>query len=124
MTGRYSIHPVASNPQFLTPLRFNVPNADSYANKVRMADLDLDMADTEEEKRQVEERKSTHIWRGLRLASKKQLSSFDRIEHGRGLEALQPIAPSTEATGDDAVATDSGDRGSIPRDNHQSIEEQ
>ena len=89
-----------------------------------MTDLDLDMADTEEEKRQVGEKKSGYVWRGLRLASKKQLSSFDRIEHGRGLEALQPVTSSTEAMGDDTVPTGSDDRGSVPQDEHQSVEEQ
>lgn len=104
--------------------RFNVPNAESYAKKVRMADLDLDMADTEEEKRQVGERKSNYVWRGLRLASKKQLSSFDRVEHGKGLEALQPVASSIEATGDDNAPTSSDDRVSVPQDEHQGVEEQ
>lgn len=89
-----------------------------------MADLDLDMADTEEEKRQVGERKSNYVWRGLRLASKKQLSSFDRVEHGKGLEALQPVASSIEATGDDNAPTSSDDRVSVPQDEHQGVEEQ
>ncbi|KAH7346129.1 nuclear matrix protein [Pyrenochaeta sp. MPI-SDFR-AT-0127] len=104
--------------------RFNVPNAESYASKVRMTDLDLDMADTEEEKRQVGEKKSNYVWRGLRLASKKQLSSFDRIEHGRGLEALQPVTSSIEATGDDTAPTSSDDRVSVPQNEHESVEEQ
>lgn len=89
-----------------------------------MTELDLDMADTEEERRQVGEKKSSHVWRGLRLASKTQLSSFDRIEHGKGLEALQPVASSIEAMGDDAAPIGSDDRGSVPQDEHQSVEEQ
>ncbi len=89
-----------------------------------MADLDLEMADTEAEKRQVGEKKSTHIWRGLRLASKKQLSSFDRIEHGKGLEALQPAAASVEDTGDDGGTTSVEDKGTVSQDNPQSVEEQ
>lgn len=89
-----------------------------------MTDLDLDMADTEEEKREVGEKKSSYVWRGLRLASKKQLSSFDRIEHGKGLEALQPVTSSIEATGDDTAPNASDDRGSVPQDEHQSVEEQ
>jgi THO complex subunit 1 len=90
-----------------------------------MTDLDLDMADTEEEKRQLEEKKSNHVWRGLRLASKSQLSSFDRIEHGKGLEALQPVASSIEATGVDAAPNASEDQGSVvPQDEHPSIVEE
>ncbi|KAF1842021.1 nuclear matrix protein [Cucurbitaria berberidis CBS 394.84] len=104
--------------------RFNVPNAESYANQVRMTDLDMDMADTEGEKRQVGEKKSSYVWRGLRLASKKQLSAFDRIEHGRGLEALQPVTSSTEAMDDGTAPSASDDRGSAPQDEHQSVEEQ
>ncbi|KAL1799709.1 hypothetical protein ACET3X_000051 [Alternaria dauci] len=104
--------------------RFNVPNAESYAKKVKMTDLDLEMADTEEEKRQAGEKKSSYVWRGLRLASKTQLSSFDRIEHGKGLEALQPAASSIEATGVDAAPTTSDEQAVIPQDEHQSVEEQ
>ena len=101
-----------------------MPNADSYAKKVKMTELDLDMADADDEKRQLEEKKSSHVWRGLRLASKTQLSSFDRIEHGKGLEALQPVISSTEATGVDVAPTGSDEQGSVPQDEHQGVEEQ
>ncbi|KAI4656147.1 hypothetical protein J4E93_000866 [Alternaria ventricosa] len=104
--------------------RFNVPNAESYAKKVKMTDLDLEMTDAEDEKRQAGEKKSSYIWRGLRVASKTQLSSFDRIEHGKGLEALQPATSSIEATGVDAAPTASDDQGALPQDEHQSVEEQ
>ncbi|CAN9175277.1 unnamed protein product [Alternaria alternata] len=104
--------------------RFNVPNAESYAKKVKMTDLDLEMTDAEDEKRQAGDKKSSYVWRGLRLASKTQLSSFDRIEHGKGLEALQPATSSIEATGVDAAPTTSDDQGVIPQDEHQSVEEQ
>lgn len=85
-----------------------------------MTELDLEMADTEEEKQQVGERKSSYVWRGLRLASKKQLSAFDKIEHGKGLEALQPATTAPEMTGDESAPTD---RGPIPQDEAQSVEE-
>jgi THO complex subunit 1 len=88
-----------------------------------MTDLDLDMADTEEEKQQVGEKKSSYVWRGLRLASKKQLSAFDKMEHGKGLEALQPVTTSTEATSHDNAPTASDDRGLVPHEEHQSVEE-
>ena len=101
-----------------------MPNAESYAKKVRMTVLDLDMADTDEEKRRLGEKQSGHVWRGLRLASKKQLSSFDNIQHGKGLEALQPVNSSIEATGVDAAPTASDDQGPAPQDQHQSVEEQ
>jgi THO complex subunit 1 len=91
--------------------RFDVPNAQSYANKIRMADMDLEMAETEEEKRQVAEKKYSYVWKGLRLASKKELSLFDRIEHGKGLEALQPATSSIVAEGDDTTPTVLDDKG-------------
>ena len=119
----YSVRPTDDPRQVLTAVRFNVPNAESYAKKVRMTDLDLDMADTEEEKQQVGEKKSSYIWRGLRLASKKQLSAFDKMEHGKGLEALQPVTTSTEATSHDTAPTASDDRGLVPHEEHQSVEE-
>jgi THO complex subunit 1 len=89
-----------------------------------MTDLDLEMADTDEEKRQLAGKKSSYVWKGLRLASKKQLSSFDRIEHGKGLEALQPAASSIEVTGDDTAPILSDDRGLDPQEEHHSVEEQ
>lgn len=107
--------------QLLTPARTKVPDAESYADKVRMTDMDLEMPGTEEEKRELMGKKSSYVWKGLRLASKKQLSSFDRIEHGKGLEALQPANPSTEANDgpDDRGAAD-------PQadSEHHSVEEQ
>jgi THO complex subunit 1 len=108
----------------LTPVRSSVPNAESYATKVRTTDLDMEMADTEEEKRQLTGKKSSYIWKGLRLASKKQLSSFDKIEHGKGLEALQPANSSIEATGDDTAPPIPDDKGPAPQEEHHSAEEQ
>ena len=119
-----SVRPIDIAPQFLTFVRSSVPNAESYRNKVRMTDLDMEMADTEEEKRQLTGKKSSHVWKGLRLASKKQLSSFDRIEHGKGLEALQPANSSIEATGDDTAPPIPDDRGPDPQEGHHSAEEQ
>jgi THO complex subunit 1 len=124
LTGMFSFQPIDVPIQLLTPVRFNVPNAESYATKVRVTDLDLEMADTEEEKRQVAGKKSSYAWKGLRLASKKQLSLFDRIEHGKGLEALQPAASSIGATGDDNAPIPPDDKGADPQEEHQSVEEQ
>lgn len=118
------VRPTYAPVQSLTLVRFNVPNAESYANKVRMTDMDLDMAGTDEEKRQVRDKKSSYVWKGLRLASKKQLRSFDRIEHGKGLEALQPATSSVETTGDDTASTVPDDRGLYAHEEHQSVEEQ
>lgn len=84
-----------------------------------MSELDLDIADAEEEKRQLEEKKTSNTWRGLRLASKDRLSSFDRLEHGKGLERLfQPVTSSIEATGDDNAPTAPEDRDCVPQEEH------
>jgi THO complex subunit 1 len=122
---RYVIRPTEDIPkQLLTSVRSNVLNAESYATKVRMTDLDLEMADTDEEKRELTGKKSSYVWKGLRLASKKQLGSFDRIEHGKGLEALQPASSSIEATGDGTAPTITDDGGLDPQEEHHSVEEQ
>jgi THO complex subunit 1 len=97
---------------------FTPPSAESYAKTIQMADLDLEMASTEEEKRQLEEKKSSNTWRGLRLASKNRLSSFDKP--GKGLEPLQP-GTSIEAAGEDNAPTAPEVRDSVPP---QSVEEQ
>ncbi|KAF2016265.1 hypothetical protein BU24DRAFT_346476 [Aaosphaeria arxii CBS 175.79] len=98
--------------------RFSTPSAESYATKIRMTELDLDMVTSDEEKRQLEESKTSNSWRGLRLASKSRLSSFDRLEHGKGLERLFQPVTSIEAAGE----TDGRD--SVPQEQHQSVEEQ
>lgn len=106
--------------------RFEAPSADSYASKVRMTELDLDMVTSDEERRQLEERKTSNTWRGLRLASKYRLSSFDRLEHGKGLERLFQPVTSTEAAGEERDSAPNGPEGrdSVPQEQHQSVEEQ
>jgi THO complex subunit 1 len=119
-----SLRPIDVLMQLLTPVRFNVPNAESYAARVLTADLNVEKADTDDQKHESASQRSSDIWKGLRLASKNQLSSFDRIEHGKGLEALQPAASSTEATGDGPAPTVPDDRGADPQEEHHSAEEQ
>lgn len=82
------------------------------------------MAESEEEKRQLEEKKTSVTWRGLRLASVDQLTSFDRLEHGKGLERLFQPVTSIEATGDDNAPTVPEDRDVVPQEEHPSVEEQ
>lgn len=108
----------------LTPDRFNTPSAETYAKKVKMIDLDLEMANTDAEKRELEEKKSSYIWRGLRAASQKQLSLFDKIEHGKGLEALQPAPSQVEIAGDNTAPTVPEDRDAAPQEEQHSVEEQ
>ena len=108
----------------LTPSRFNAPSAETYAKKVKMINLDLEMANTGAEKRELEEKKSSYIWRGLRAASQKQLSSFDKLEHGKGLEAFQPAPSLAEIAGDNTAPTVPEDRDAAPQEEQHSVEEQ
>ncbi|KAF2267932.1 nuclear matrix protein [Lojkania enalia] len=104
--------------------RFTLPSAELYQQKNQTIELDLEMVTSEEERRQLEGGKTSNTWRGLRLASKDRLSSFDRVEYGKGLERLfQPVS-SIEAASEDNAATASEGRDSVPQEQHQSVEEQ
>lgn len=107
----------------LTSVRFNAPSAETYAKKVKMIDSELGMAKTDTEKRELEEKKSSLIWRGLRAASQKQLSSFDKIEHGKGLEALQPVIVQAEIAGDNTAPAATEGRDTAPQEEQHSVEE-
>lgn len=90
-----------------------------------MSELDLDMAASEEEKRQMEERKTSNTWRGLRLASKQRLSTLDRPDQGKGLERLFQPVTSTETAGEEQSSTTGPEeRDPVPQEQHQSVEEQ
>ncbi|KAF2997600.1 hypothetical protein E8E13_003209 [Curvularia kusanoi] len=104
--------------------RFNIPSAETYAKKVKMIDLDLEMANSDAEKRELAEKKSSYVWRGLRAASQNQLSSFERIEHGKGLEAVEPISSQAEIAGDNTASTVPEDRDAAPLEEQHSFEEQ
>ena len=86
-----------------------------------MADLDLELATSEEERLQLEEKKSSNIWRGLRLASKNRPSLSDRPEHGKGVERLVQPGTSIEAAGEDNAPTTPEVRDPVPQ---QETEEQ
>lgn len=89
-----------------------------------MIELDLEMANSDAEKRDLEDKKSSYIWRGLRAASQNQLSSFDKIEHGKGLESsLQPISSQAEIAGDNTAPTVPEDRDAAPPEEPHSFEE-
>lgn len=103
--------------------RFTAPSVESYAKKVQTSELDLEMAASEDEKRQLEERKTSNTWRGLRLASKQRLSTLDRP--GKGLERLFQPVTSTEAAGEEQSSTTGPEeRDPVPQEQHQSVEEQ
>ncbi|KAF2653256.1 hypothetical protein K491DRAFT_603281 [Lophiostoma macrostomum CBS 122681] len=115
--------------------RFTAPSIESYADKIRASDvlieLDQGLSRLDENTRQEEEKKTSNMWRGLRLASKNRLSSFDRLEHGKGLERLFQPVTSIEAAGEDnalPTAPESApnvmSRDPVPQEQVQSVEEQ
>jgi THO complex subunit 1 len=61
-------------------------------------DLDLDMAQTEEDKDAAVRSKDSKIWRILRLSAKSKLAAFDKIEDGKNLKILFEAPQPTEGT--------------------------
>lgn len=55
---------------------------------VQNVDLDIEMANTEEEKKQLEDQKMSKTWRALRLMSKTKLDLFDKVNDGNNLECF------------------------------------
>ena len=105
-------------------IRFIKPSPATYMERIQTIKQKFGSAISEEEKRQLEEEKTSSTWRGLRLASKDQLSSFDSLEQGKDVKRLFQPDNSIEATGDDNAPTAPEDRDPIPQVEHHSVEEQ
>ncbi|KAJ5096195.1 hypothetical protein NUU61_005551 [Penicillium alfredii] len=75
--------------------RFSVPAADSFIMGIMDDEMDLDMAQSQEEKENAARAKTSKAWRVLRLSVKSKLGAFDKIEDGNNLKALfeTPAAP-------------------------------
>jgi THO complex subunit 1 len=67
--------------------RFSLPKAETLIQQLAEVELDLEMA-TEEEKRPLQESKATKTWKTLRIASRSNLSGFDKVQNGTGLDGL------------------------------------
>lgn len=61
-------------------------------------ELDIDMAQSKEDKDNALRSKASKIWRILRLSSRNKLAAFDKIDDGKNLKALfeTPSPPSSE----------------------------
>ncbi|KAF2232517.1 hypothetical protein EV356DRAFT_560474 [Viridothelium virens] len=70
------------------PDRWKIPTIESFVKDAETIDLDLEMADSEEEKKTLEETKLGKTWRALRIASGTNLAQIDKIDDGRNLKAL------------------------------------
>lgn len=65
--------------------RFTKPSPQEYTTKIETADQE---APDEEDSREPEVKVTSSTWRGLRLASRDQLSLFDKFSHADGLKSL------------------------------------
>ncbi|KIW08110.1 uncharacterized protein PV09_01047 [Verruconis gallopava] len=73
------------------PHKSDLPDAYSLVRDVQNVDLDIDMAATDEEKKDLEDQKMSKTWRALRLMSKTKLGLFDKVDDGNNLECfIQP----------------------------------
>lgn len=68
--------------------RYSVPAADTFMMSMLDDDMDIDMAQSQDEKDAALRSKSSKSWRILRLSAKTKLAAFDRIDDGKNLKAL------------------------------------
>ena len=68
--------------------RFSVPAADSLMMGIMDDEMDIDMAQTPDDRETAQRSKSSKAWRILRLSVKSKLAAFDGIEDGNNLKAL------------------------------------
>ncbi|KAJ5580049.1 uncharacterized protein N7459_006034 [Penicillium hispanicum] len=88
--------------------RFSVPAADSLMMGIMDDEMDIDMAQTSDDKETAQRSKSSKTWRVLRLSAKSKLAAFDKIDDGNNLKALfeSPAAPTeTPQPGEGADGT-------------------
>lgn len=85
--------------------RYTAPSAESLWQKIEADDLDMDFANTDEEKEQLQESKASKTWRALRLASRHRLDRFEKIDvDGKNLKRLfeQEVIEEGSGAGKDA----------------------
>jgi len=64
-----------------------VPSLDEYYKGIQGDELDMDFATTDEEKREIDERKAGRVWRALR-GSGRRFVLCEKIQYGSNLRAL------------------------------------
>ena len=72
----------------LTLARYAIPTLESFKGSIAEDELDIEMAQTDEEKALATNTRASKLWRALRIASKSKLNLFDQIDDGNNLEAL------------------------------------
>ncbi|KAL9094713.1 MAG: hypothetical protein Q9165_002983 [Trypethelium subeluteriae] len=91
--------------------RWKIPTVESFVKEAEMIELDLEMADSEEEKTTLEEAKLGKTWRALRIASGTNLAQIDKIDDGRNLKALlstEALVNNTKDGGEGMAETTNG----------------
>lgn len=78
--------------------RYSVPPADTFMMSMLDDDMDIDMAQSQDDKDAALRSKHSKTWRILRLSAKTKLAAFDRIDDGKNLNALFESAPAPTET--------------------------
>lgn len=89
---------LASLDRLKEPGRFSVPAPDSIMMGIMDDELDIDMAQSKEDKDNALQSKASKTWRVLRLSSRSKLAAFDKIDDGKNLKALFEAPTSTESS--------------------------
>ncbi|PYI12070.1 THO complex subunit Tho1 [Aspergillus sclerotiicarbonarius CBS 121057] len=89
---------VAGLERLKEPERFSVPAADSLMLGIMDDELDIDTAQTKEDKEYATRSKASKTWRILRLSAKSKLAAFDKIEDGKNLKILFETAQQSDGT--------------------------
>ncbi|GLA41804.1 THO complex subunit 1 [Aspergillus niger] len=80
------------------PERFSVPAADSLMMGIMDDELDIDTAQTKEDREYAMRSKSSKTWRILRLSAKSKLAEFEKIEDGKNLKILFETPQQSDGT--------------------------
>lgn len=68
--------------------RFSVPAAQTFMMSIMDDEMDMDMAQTPDDKEAALMSKTSKTWRILRLSAKTKLAAFDKIDDGNNLKVL------------------------------------
>ncbi|KAE8373214.1 THO complex subunit 1 transcription elongation factor-domain-containing protein [Aspergillus bertholletiae] len=78
--------------------RFTVPSSDSFMMGIMDDELDMETAQTKEDRENATRAKASKTWRILRLSAKSKLAAFDKIEDGKNLKLLFEAPQPSEGT--------------------------
>ncbi|THC95763.1 hypothetical protein EYZ11_004760 [Aspergillus tanneri] len=90
------------------PERFTIPTPDSFMMGIMDDELEIDTAQSKDDKEHAIRAKASKTWRILRLAARSKLAVFDKIEDGKNLKVLfencQPNEGTPQALESDVTA--------------------